>query len=380
MFYLVLGDYRIEYESLGKLVKTIEKEFSIDVDKTKGYDKVDIIIDPTVNYINHVFVMLGFNHTIGCPVEVFGKIPYEELVPIIKTGLSNSTWFILGSILASTPSSIDELFELLYEFIDFKYRKKTNRLKPIYDWRDVRRLKKYYVDAKEVFIDALRPINEDSIEILIDFMKKYWEKYYEKYWIETASKRLMRYRELLSKILPYTKPYELLIELTGLEPRFNSIKCYPVDVYRRGGEIYSAPPDKVIVTSETKYAVTAYTGIIHESGHLLIRGWEIKLYKYIEIFAEEIGMNTILSIPWSLEEMFMALLQRLADEKILGYHRFTHGLMNTKLFGLAYNTYRELEENNQINYYVFMKEYMENIMDRKEYIEEYKYILKTMFQ
>ncbi len=44
-----------------------------------------IIVNPVINYINHLFVMLGFNYTIGCPIEVFGKIPYEDVVSIIKT-------------------------------------------------------------------------------------------------------------------------------------------------------------------------------------------------------------------------------------------------------------------------------------------------------
>ncbi len=381
MFYLVLGTRKLRYDNLGDLVRDLEGGLYVDVEGIKEYDKVRIIIDPIINYVNHVFVMLGFNYTIGCPIDAFGKIPYEDIVSIIKTGLSRASWFILMSVLASEPSSIEELIDLMYEFVSFVRGGRVSKLRPAYNWGYVKELSNYYVGAENFFMNSLRYINEDSIDLLTKFMRKYWDNYYSRYWGERASRRLFKFKEVLTKVVPHIKPYELLTELTGLRPTFECIECFPVDVFRRGGGIYGALPNKIVITSDPQYVITVYTAILHEAGHLLVRGWKFKLYDSIREFAGRLGMEVELPIVWFLEELFMALLQRLADEELLGYYRITHGLMNTGVFNLAYSTYKELVRGEEeVNYYTFMESFMSNIVRSDAYIKECRKIIKEFTQ
>lgn len=163
----------------------------------------------------------------------------------------------------------------------------------------------------------MQVVTEYSIDMLTEFMRRCHEKQYDRFW-KYVEKRLIGFSIRASKFLAYTKPYELLEELTGLRSPFENIVAYPIDVYREGGSIHAANPNRVITSSGYRTLPTLYLSVVHEAGHLLVHRWNVKLVNRVIDFCKRIDLRLSIYIINVLKELSTALLQELANEKSLG--------------------------------------------------------------
>ncbi len=374
-----LGNRILEVNDLQELVDLLEREYSIDVEVDKNYDRIIFEVNLPMNILNYVLVVSRLNYAHGYPIEFTNGVSLEDAYKLYRSGIRRAPWFIAQSILTTMPKTIDELYELLYEVNDFIKYKNTTRLKPIYTWDEIEELERYFPGTRSLFISLLKNIDRESIDLLVNVIKKCYNNFYEKYWRTYAEKRLENIAGTAKKILYITKPLEVLEKLVNKKPS-ERITGVPVDVFRDGGGIYNGKPDKVVLTSGIKSLPSLHLAIVHEYGHLLVHGWEKKVVDEIFDFAHKIGIEPSIKIPFTLEEIFMALLQRLADEEIIKRKRITHGLMNTFVFNEAYNLYKKIVVEEEFAIDKFMTELMNVISRDKLLIREFISILNMLFK
>ena len=377
-FMIRVNDQTLYYSDLASLVKALFSEIVPDTDYVGEYESVKLVIDQAINFVNYIGIVLGFNNTFNYPVDLIRPCHIlEEIYRLYKTGLSRAWWIINSSILASLPLNIEELYDVMYEFIDYREQRRTSKLKPIFTWDYIEELTKYYSNAYDEYVELLKPITNESIDKLVGFMKKCHERFYEKHW-EKVSKWLTQYCEIASKFIALTKPYDLLVKLIGYKPSFDEIIAYPVDVFRSGGGIYGAFPNRVVIPSDYTSVPTSYLAIVHEAGHLAVHDWALKLGDKVVTACKKMGLEPSIYLVNILEEISMALLQGLADEEVLGYPRITHGYMNTSLYKKLYQVYKELKREGAINYYTVMEKFLEEISKDKKCVEELKKLVEVV--
>lgn len=149
-FVIDVGGHRLVYSDLASLEKVLADELKLDIEFGERYNRVEVVVDKTLNSFNYVAIVLDFNYAFGYSVE--GVAPchdIKEIYKLYKTGLKKIWWFIAGSVLKSLPLEIGDLYEVLWELLEYKDCGKTVKLKPIFTWDYMEELNEYYPDTLE---------------------------------------------------------------------------------------------------------------------------------------------------------------------------------------------------------------------------------------
>ena len=112
--------------------------------------------------------------------------------------------------------------------------------------------------------------------------------------------------------------------------------------------------------------------IAHEAGHFLIGDWRIKYADKVRELAKDIEYSDAYELAYIIEEHAVALIQLKVDLKYYGEKRVTHGFMGNRVFNLADEAWREIED--QHGRLVF-DEFIELFLERLAVDKEAKQIL-----
>ncbi|RLG70926.1 MAG: hypothetical protein DRO11_05400 [Methanobacteriota archaeon] len=227
--------------------------------------------------------------------------------------------------------AIEELEAFLHE------GSKPSKLKPAYTEKQFVEWFGLYPDAgtwEEQLVRLREALSRETLAVLRASINECYETFYAEYW-EKREKELVELSRNLKTVVNILQPLKKLEEITRtrFEPGF--LEVFLVDVFRSGGGIYGAFPNRITCISGECAPLSIHTSIAHEVGHILLSDWKTKLVEQVMGLAEKVGTEKPLSLAGLVEEHVAALLQLEVDKYYYGERRMTHGYMQNKTFRVA---------------------------------------------
>lgn len=338
--------------------------------------KGDVIGDQTSfkvrladNLLNYVLVISGINYTYGFPLDRARGLSLETRLKLYSSGLKKEWWFLAASILASEVDTLDELLDILTELESFLHDgEKSTRIRLAFTEDEYEKIYNVYpeVGTWQQYIDGIKKrLNRDSFRILRNALNECYSEFYKKYW-DKRFREMEKLSEKLKKATDILVPIKSLEKITGLQFENETLEIYPIDIFREGGGIYGAYPNRITCCSSECTIVSIYLDIAHEAGHLIIKDWSIVFNEEIRRIASELGYSNAFGLANILEEHIVALIQLKVDMMYIGRKRITHGFMNNQIFKIAEETWNEVEKTySKFDFNAFIEEFLEKIIKNR---------------
>ena len=353
------GPVRVMFSSLRDASRFYEASPLVGIEGEEKGDRIVFKVRLADNILNHVLVISGINYTVGFPLELARGVDIETRAKLYSSGLREEWWFVAASVLGSEADNLDELLEVLADLeavIHEGAEPSKVRLATLRE--ELEKIVEAYPEFNatwDSFLEKRRKrLSRETFRLLEKalrncykhFYEMYWEgkDLYKKYWGKGRGEELRELSAKLKKAVDIMQPLKTLEDTVGWRFKADELKVFPVDVFRTGGGIFNTYPDRIVCRASPLAVLGIHLDIAHEAGHLLIHDWKIKYADKVRELAKDIEYSDAFRLAGAIEEHIVALIQFKVDLKYYGEKRITHGFMGNRVFNLADEAWREVED------------------------------------
>jgi len=342
------GPVRVVFSSLRDADRFYRASPLVDVEGEEKGDRIVFRVRLADNILNHVLVISGINYAHGFPLELARGVDIETRAKLYSSGLRKEWWFVAASVLSSEADNLDELLEVLTDMEAVIHDgAEPSKVRLAISREEFEKVVEVYPELNatwDSFLEKKREsLSRETFRLLEKTLRKCYEDFYEKYWEERVEE-LRKLSVKLKKAADIMRPLKTLEDIIGRRFKASVLKVFPVDVFRTGGGIFGVHPDRVVCRASPSTVLGIYLDIAHEAGHILIDDWKIKYADKVRELARDIGYTDTFGLACTIEEHIVALIQFKVDLKYYGEKRITHGFMGNRVFNLADEAWREVED------------------------------------
>ena len=365
------GPVRVMFSSLRDADRFYRASPLVDIEGEEKGDRIVFKVRLADNILNHVLVISGINYTYGFPLEFARGVDIETRAKLYSSGLREEWWFVAASVLSSEADNLDELLEVLADLeavIHDGAEPSKVRLATLRE--ELEKIVEAYPEFNatwDSFLEKRRKrLSRETFRLLEKTLRNCYRSFYEKYW-ERRGKELRKLSVKLKKAVDIMQPLKTLEDTVGRRFKADELKVFPVDVFRTGGGIFNTYPDRIVCRASPLAVLGIHLDIAHEAGHLLIHDWKIKYADKVRELAKDIEYSDAFRLAGAIEEHIVALIQFKVDLKYYGEKRITHGFMGNRVFNLADEAWREVEDRHgRLVFDEFIELFLEKLAVDKE--------------
>ncbi len=364
-----VGPFKAALSSLRDALALCRAQPKVSVEGRGRGDRVEFRVRLADNILSHVLVVSELNYTYGFPLELANGLDLKTRLRLRSSGLRRRWWFVAATVLLSEASTLEELLDLLEELEQVIHDgARPSRARLAWSEEDFAKTSEAYPELgtwDEYLGKLRRDLSRDTLAALRGALRECYDNFYERYW-ERREGELAELASRLKRAVDVLQPLRALEETVGLRLEAERLEAFPVDVFRRGGGVYGAHPNRITCTSSECAPLSIHVDIAHEAGHLVIGGWKLRHSDSVRELASALGRSDAYRVACAIEEHVVALVQLKVDLRYYGERRVTHGYMENAAFALAERVWSEVESCGGFSFEHFIEEYLGRLRESEE--------------